>query len=105
MTDPILYPIRNSDITTRLLPDGRVVLYNPKTMYAHVLSPLGSIIWEFCDGDHSVDEIIVETAELIGETQQDVPQEIESAASAFIADLEKVGLVLSHSKKTVEETK
>lgn len=40
------------------LPDGMVILVNKKTSWAHTLTPLGALVWEFCDGDNSVEEIV-----------------------------------------------
>jgi hypothetical protein len=58
-------PTRNPDVQTKLLPDGHIVLFAKDHDWAHTLTPLGGIAWEFCDGQHSVDEIVefvVETA-------------------------------------------
>ncbi len=51
-------PKRSAEIETTSLPDGYVVLVNPKTSWAHNLNPMAALIWEFCDGESSVDEIV-----------------------------------------------
>lgn len=58
-------PTRNPNVQTKLLPDGHIVLFAQQHDWAHTLTPLGGIAWEFCDGQHSFDEIVdcvVETA-------------------------------------------
>lgn len=51
-------PKRDPDIETTSLPDGYAVLVMKKTDWAHTINPLAAIVWEFCDGTNSVDEII-----------------------------------------------
>jgi hypothetical protein len=53
-------PKRSDAIQTTSLPDGLAVLVNNKTNWAHTLSPLGALVWEFCDGLHSADQIVAE---------------------------------------------
>lgn len=51
-------PKRSQEMESTSLPDGFVVLVNKKTSWAHTLTPLGALVWEFCDGENSVDEIV-----------------------------------------------
>jgi hypothetical protein len=51
-------PKRSNDMESTSLPDGMVILVNKKTSWAHTLTPLGALVWEFCDGDNSVEEIV-----------------------------------------------
>ena len=51
-------PKRDPDIQTNILPDGHVCLVSEKTEWAHTLTPLAALVWEFCDGTNTVDEII-----------------------------------------------
>ncbi|HEY9732136.1 MAG TPA: PqqD family protein [Drouetiella sp.] len=51
-------PKRSSEMESTSLPDGMVILVNKKTSWAHTLTPLGALVWEFCDGDNSVEEIV-----------------------------------------------
>ncbi len=59
-------PVRNPNVKSKLLPDGHVVLFAQDHDWAHTLSPLGGIAWEYCDGEHSVDEIVQFVAETAG---------------------------------------
>lgn len=56
---------RMSDIKTTLMPDGHVVLFNTKTEWAQVLNPVGALVWEYCDGVTSLNEMIEEIASLL----------------------------------------
>ncbi len=40
------------------MPDGHVSLYLPTTDLATFLTPIGAIIWEFCDGTQTAAEIV-----------------------------------------------
>ena len=84
----IRFPLRNPDLQTKLLPDGHVVVFNETTLWAHILSPSGAVIWEFCDGQHSLDAIMDEMESLIGSRLQ--PDEAEK----FIADMQASGLIV-----------
>lgn len=58
-------PSRNPDVKTTLLPDGHVVLFSTKTDWAHTLNPAGALVWEYCDGENSVEEIVSEVLSLV----------------------------------------
>lgn len=51
-------PKRSQDMESTSLPDGYVVIINKKTNWAHTLTPLAGLVWEFCDGENSVPEIV-----------------------------------------------
>lgn len=53
-------PIRNGSVKTSILPDGFVALHDLDRDLACTLSPIGAIVWELCDGTHSVDSIVSE---------------------------------------------
>lgn len=54
----MLRPKRNPDVQTKMLPDGHVVIFSKENDWAHTITPLAAIAWEYCDGNHSVDEIV-----------------------------------------------
>jgi len=53
-------PKRQADIRSTMLPDGHLVLYSETSELACTLTPIGAIVWEYCDGNHTADEIIGE---------------------------------------------
>ena len=57
-----MYPLRNPAIKSTLLPDGYLVLFNTKTDWALTLNPSAALVWDFCDGAHSLPEIVAELA-------------------------------------------
>ena len=99
---------RNPAIKTRLLPDGHVVLFNPQGTWAHIVNPLGALVWEFCDGEYSIDQI-AETvlAVLAGAEADSMNQQLcalqEQASpeqiSAFVAELLGMGLLFEDQKQ------
>jgi hypothetical protein len=51
-------PVRSPDVETKILPDGHVVLFCEKSNWAHTLTPVGALVWEFCDGENDLESII-----------------------------------------------
>lgn len=82
------FPTRNPELQTKLLPDGHAVVFNEVTLWAHILSPSGAVIWEFCDGEHTLNAILDELEALTG-TRPELVQTQE-----FIADLQANGLIV-----------
>ncbi len=77
-------PKRSSDMESTSLPDGYVVLVNKKTNWAHTLTPLGGLVWEFCDGLNSVDEIVdkIQAIPEIG-SRESLRQEVKDLVGQF----------------------
>lgn len=51
-------PKRNEQIKTSTLPDGHAVLVSKETDWAYTLTPIAALIWEFCDGTNTIDDIV-----------------------------------------------
>ncbi len=84
-------PKRNPDVESKLLPDGHVVIFSNSSEWAHTVTPLAAIAWEFCDGEHSVDEIVkcvIEYSNLGGSDLQ-----IQPAISELLDEFAQSGLV------------
>jgi hypothetical protein len=56
-TETVDKPKRNPEFTARLLPDGYVLIHSQKTDWVHTLTPVGGLVWEFCDGDQTGEQI------------------------------------------------
>lgn len=80
-------PKRNPEFNARLLPDGYVLIYSEKSSWVHTLTPLGGLVWEFCDGERTLDEI----ADLIC-SKANVPAKREDIAE-LVKELDKNGLL------------
>lgn len=52
-------PKRRDDILTQESGD-EIMLYDPTADELHILNPTAQLIWELCDGTHSVEQITAE---------------------------------------------
>lgn len=86
-----MHPRRNPDVKSTLLPDGYLVVSSCKTDWAHTLNPVGALVWEFCDGEHDVDQIIAEVSGLLPAGQ---PENLDEQVSKFVDELTASGLLL-----------
>lgn len=84
-------PKRNSNIQTKLLPDGHVVIFSNNSDWAHTITPLAAIAWEYCDGEHSVDDIVSCVLEYAGEGANGAT--LQPVISELLHDFEQSGLV------------
>ena len=82
-------PKRIPDIETKMLPDGHVVIFSKTSDWAHTITPLAAIAWEYCDGEHSVDEIVARVLEYANGDSQNLQPEI----SALLTDFAQSGLI------------
>ncbi len=85
-------PTRDPNIETTALHDGHMVLVSKKTDWANTLSPLAALIWEFCDGTNTVDEIVA-NIKAIPELSFDAS--LEEEVNRLLADLDESGFLLS----------
>jgi hypothetical protein len=81
---------RNPDINCQLLPDGNAVLFSSKSNWAHIINPVGAMVWEFCDGELSENEIMTQISELVQTDANSLKQEVV----AFTKQLLESGLLL-----------
>ncbi len=82
-------PKKSKDILCRDMDDGSV-LYDVETERAHILNIYASYVWEHCDNQRSVQEIVTTIQEELNDTEKDHAKEIISALEQFI----KEGLVV-----------
>jgi len=57
ITDHNYKPKKKNNILFKPLED-RAVLLEPETELVHTLNPSAAFIWVYCDGEHSIKEII-----------------------------------------------
>jgi hypothetical protein len=62
------------------------VIYDSESKDAHCLSPLGAIVFENCDGETTIDEMVVRASDKLGEPV-DQPQVIEALVELQERDL------------------
>jgi|AGTN01.1.fsa_nt_gi hypothetical protein len=82
-----LKPKRKAEFNARLLPDGYVLIHSQDSSWVYTLSPLGGLVWEFCDGVNTAQEI----AALVG-SQTELDTKPEDVAT-LLKDLEEKGLL------------
>jgi len=87
----VAFPRRQDHFTTRLLPDGYVAIIDPDRKHVHTLPPLGAMVWEFCDGEHSLDQIVLEITKVA-----DLPADrnLRSEITHLMDSLSREGLLL-----------
>jgi hypothetical protein len=77
-------PFRRPDIETHVLPDGTSLLFDPATDTGHMLNALGSLVWDYCDGALSADDITDEVAGLLPDASH-LPGEVQRLLADFAA--------------------
>lgn len=82
-------PKKKENISLRDMEDG-TILYDADAGKAHTLNSFASYIWDYCDGLHSVQEIVGIIEEELKELKKDHSEEIISTLTQF----EKEGLVV-----------
>ena len=75
------------------MPDGSALLYDPATSQAHTLNPIGSFVWEYCDGTLTPDQIAAELADALPQAP-----DIHAEALRMIAEFAAAGLFTSASE-------
>jgi len=82
---------RHPDVNAKILPDGYVLLHVKYINWVYTLTPLAGLVWEFCDGLNTVEEVvhrISEMKEVIADPQ------LPGQVAEFMAELEKAGLLI-----------
>ncbi len=85
-------PKRDPNIDTTALHDGHVVLVSKKTEWANTLSPLAAVIWEFCDGTNTVDDIV---AHIKAIPEISIDSSLEKEVEKLLAELDESGFLLN----------
>ncbi len=86
------FPCRVQTTKCSLLPDGYLVVYHTELQKSYVIPPLGAVVWEFCDGQHSTIDIIEATIEL-AKTHGVVPPNLSDDVSRMIKNLSDAGFI------------
>jgi hypothetical protein len=82
------FPVKTKDTAHRVLTDEAIVV-NFKNSFFYNLNPVGTFIWEHCDGQHTLDQIAASLAD-----QYEVePAEAARDCLEFIQELVDQGLL------------
>ncbi len=64
---------RRADVPMEVMPDGSALLYDPLTDQGHVLTPLGALVWDMCDGTMSADQLVAEVTAALPDVPDLIP--------------------------------
>jgi hypothetical protein len=81
--------IRRIDVEAHTLPDKSYLLFDPSSRITVPVSESAGRIWELCDGDHTIDQIVDDLA-IIYDAER---FQIDHDAREFLALLERHGFV------------
>lgn len=84
-----MYPKRRAGIFSKALHD-ELVLYDAGGSAIHVLNPTAVVVWNLCDGAHSLDEM---TAALCAAFTVDPAADVAGDVQRILAELAAKGLV------------
>src|SRR4030042_1263561 len=82
------YPLKSKDTAHRTLGEEAVVVNFQSSFFYH-LNPVGTFIWEHCDGKHT----LVQIAAALTEEYQVTPEEAAQDCRQFIGELVTEGLL------------
>jgi len=82
-------PRSRPDLFSQPLADGSTVVFDPHTGTAHELNPVGALIWEYCDGEHSIEAIAAELHECFGVALHDGRRDVQ----CFVDGLRQLALL------------
>jgi hypothetical protein len=75
-------PQRRANVEMQVMPDGSALLYDPRTDQGHVLTALGALVWDMCDGSMSGEAISAECAALLPQ-QPDTASIVHALLASF----------------------
>ncbi|MHB8645824.1 MAG: PqqD family protein [Thermomicrobiales bacterium] len=82
-------PIKAAGVLDELLADGTMVLFSPAGQQIITLNPTAALIWECCDGAHTVAAIVEEVREVFPDASA-----VERETGALLEDLRAKGMVI-----------
>lgn len=71
-------PHRRGDLLTENLPDGTALIFDPQTERAHPLTASAAIVWEHCDGAHSVAAIVQKLSDVYDASQDIIARDVHA---------------------------
>lgn len=75
-------PLRHQDFRLEKM-DNELLLFNPKTTNILYLNETASLIWQLCDGQRSVNEMIALLTETFPEAGPSIRQDVEETITLF----------------------
>jgi hypothetical protein len=75
-------PIRRADVWLRQA-RGETAIYDPDTGAVHMLNETALAIWQLCDGETTVEEMVVAIVELCGMHREIVVEDVDRILTEF----------------------
>ncbi len=82
------FPVKNPDTAHRVLAEEALVV-NFKSSFFYNFNPVGTFIWERCEGQHTLEQIVAELAD----EYEVSPEEANKDCREFIDSLVEQGLL------------
>ena len=82
-------PRQRPEIEMEVLPDGSALLFDPRDDRGHVLTALGALVWDMCDGELADEAIVAECNALIPQVST-----IAEAVRTFLEEFHQLDLLL-----------
>jgi hypothetical protein len=82
-------PRQRPEIEMEVLPDGSALLFDPRDDHGHVLTALGALVWDMCDGELDHDAIVAECSALIPQVPT-IPETVRT----FLEEFHQLDLLL-----------
>ncbi len=87
------FPRKRGCVRDEMLADGGMVLYDTVDNQLITINPTGALIWEYCDGEHSLAMIVAEMRALF----PNVPT-VQDDVAAILRDLHARGFLDSNER-------
>ncbi len=75
-------PLRQQDFRLEKM-DNELLLFNPKTTNILYLNETASLIWQLCDGQRSVPDMITMLIQTFPEAENSIKQDVEETITLF----------------------
>jgi hypothetical protein len=85
-------PRKAACVQDELLADGSMVLYNTCKRELLTLNPTAALIWECCDGDHTIPTICTEIREVFPDKAN-----VENDVVSMLQDLLERGMIVDEA--------
>lgn len=82
---------RHPHVKAKILPDGYLLLYIAQIDWVYTLTPLAGLVWEFCDGNTALEEIV---ANITAMKEVDAGGNLKNNIARLIAEFEQAGLLI-----------
>jgi hypothetical protein len=83
MSSSAKMPLRKPEFRLEKM-DNEILLFNPTTSNVLYLNESASVIWQLCDGQHSVEEMIKLLADVYPEAADAMRQDVQETLDLFI---------------------